>query len=35
MVLSFFYAGSVVFGRIYCGMHGFLGEHITDIVSTF
>ena len=30
-LLAWLYAGCVVMGRMYCGMHGFLGMHIRGV----
>jgi dihydrosphingosine 1-phosphate phosphatase len=32
-VLSYFYAASIVFGRLYCGMHGFLDVVIGSLLG--
>ncbi|ELQ36495.1 long-chain base protein 3 [Pyricularia oryzae Y34] len=34
-VLSYFYAVSIVFGRLYCGMHGFLDVIIGSLIGIF
>lgn len=31
--LAYFYAGSIVFGRLYCGMHGFLDVLVGSVVG--
>lgn len=33
-ILSYFYAVSIVFGRLYCGMHGFMDVIIGSILGT-
>ncbi|KAL7934886.1 hypothetical protein V8C35DRAFT_321587 [Trichoderma chlorosporum] len=32
-ILSYFYAASIVFGRLYCGMHGFLDVIIGSVMG--
>lgn len=32
--LSYFYAASIVFGRLYCGMHGFLDVIVGSVIGT-
>lgn len=31
--LAYFYAGSIVFGRLYCGMHGFLDVFVGSVMG--